>query len=200
MNRPHCDLTGQKFGRLTAIRFLSHGFWECQCECGRLTRVVSTALRKARCRSCGCLKIDELVERRHRNPIHGHAAYGRRSPTYISWEQMMARCHTPGSTSYRWYGAVGIAVCDAWWVFARFLRDMGERPAGTSLDRIDGTLGYFPGNCRWSTGREQNLNRRDRTLKLFDIDGHRLTLREVAHQLAMPRSTYTLKLRERHTW
>lgn len=84
-----------------------------------------------------------------------------RTPTHQSWRAMRDRCRRPGNASYRHYGARGIRVCDRWGAsFLSFLSDMGERPPGTTLDRIDPDGDYGPGNCRWSTAVEQGRNRR----------------------------------------
>lgn len=90
---------------------------------------------------------------------HGHNHRGRRSPTYRSWDGMKQRCLNPKATSYARYGGAGITVADRWLDFGSFLEDMGARPDGTTLDRIDSTRGYEPGNCRWATRSEQNKNR-----------------------------------------
>jgi predicted HicB family RNase H-like nuclease len=73
---------------------------------------------------------------------------------------MMTRCHNPEGWGYDEYGAKGVTVCERWHDFRNFLYDMGERPAGKSIDRIDGSRGYEPGNCRWATRSQQNANRR----------------------------------------
>lgn len=73
---------------------------------------------------------------------------------------MVARCSNPKGWSFAEYGAKGVTVCERWRRFEAFLEDMGERPKGTSIDRIDGSKGYEPGNCRWATRSQQNLNRR----------------------------------------
>lgn len=95
---------------------------------------------------------------------HGHYRNGRKSPTYVSWDSMIARCHRPTHPYYRDYGGRGIRVCDRWrglGGFARFLADVGERPPGLTLDRINVEGDYEPGNVRWATLRQQRWNRRD---------------------------------------
>lgn len=73
---------------------------------------------------------------------------------------MMARCNNPDGWGYEEYGAKGVTVCERWHDFRNFLYDMGERPQGKTIDRIDGSKGYEPGNCRWATRAQQNANRR----------------------------------------
>lgn len=71
---------------------------------------------------------------------------------------MTERCRNPTATKYHRYGGVGVTVCERWRDFRNFLADMGERPNGTTLDRIDGLKGYEPGNCRWATPEQQAWN------------------------------------------
>lgn len=91
---------------------------------------------------------------------HGHTGAGWSSPEYNSWQAMKDRCLNPKNPKFKAYGASGIAVCDRWLNdFPAFLADMGARPKGTSIDRIDGSKGYSPDNCRWATVTQQNRNR-----------------------------------------
>jgi hypothetical protein len=110
--------------------------------------------------SCGCLRR-ETTAARHGNTTHGHTAGRKPSPTFNSWASMRDRCRRPAASAYWNYGGRGIKVCDRWAEsFENFLADMGERPEGKTLDRIDPLGNYEPGNVRWSTPTEQARNRR----------------------------------------
>jgi hypothetical protein len=95
---------------------------------------------------------------------------------YWVWADMLSRCRNPQHKAFPNYGGRGIAVCERWERFANFAADMGERPAGGMLDRIDNNEGYSPTNCRWATRAEQNSNRRN--CIYLEHNGERVTLRE----------------------
>jgi hypothetical protein len=164
------DLTGQCFDRWVVLGRAENtaqrqAQWLCRCECGNERVLKSIVLRKRLSRSCGCLKLEILAKR---STKHGHSPAAKVSPTYNSWAGMVARCTNPRHTHYAYYGGRGITVCDRWLVFADFLADMGEKPNGLSIDRIDNSKGYEPGNCRWATATRQMRNKRNNRILVFN--------------------------------
>ena len=145
------DLTGTKFNFLTVLEKFdttsAGARWLCLCDCGEKTVVNSLKLRKGFTKSCGC----------HRRSIKANKTHGmaNKTKTYKTWKCMRHRCNNRNSTQYKWYGAKGITYDKAWDDFLVFLADMGERPDGKTLDRINPDLGYFKDNCRWATPKEQ---------------------------------------------
>lgn len=111
------------------------------------------------------------------NHKHGHAKKGESvSPTYKSWLKMKERCSNPKDISFRNYGGRGIGYDPSWNDFSVFLRDMGERPVGYSLDRLDVDKAYGPANCKWSSRKEQANNKR--TNVMLTVDGVTKTMTE----------------------
>lgn len=124
---------------------------------------------------------------------HGHSRKAWKSPTYKSWHAMMKRCHQTGATEYRLYGGRGINVCERWQDFRNFLADMGERPTGHSLDRIDPDGHYEPGNCRWATNLEQQNNKRNNTV--LTAGGRTMTIQDWHRETGIGSSTIRERLR-----
>jgi hypothetical protein len=129
-----------------------------------------------------------------RSKRHGHAADSNTTRTYTTWAAMLQRCENPKSHKFYRYGAVGITVCDEWHDFHTFLRDMGERPENCTIDRIDGTLGYFKENCRWATSREQQRNLKSNVWVSYE--GKQWVLSDLAKHLGL--DNMTLKYRMKH--
>ena len=122
---------------------------------------------------------------------HGHASP--QTPTYRSWASMMRRCYNPNETAYSKYGANGITVDTEWHDFATFLKDMGIRPEGTSLDRLHSTDSYGPGKCKWSTQVEQQNNRKDNTVVTFA--GKSLTLAQWQSEIGISQKLLGKRIR-----
>jgi hypothetical protein len=147
------DMSGRKVARLTILERSARrnatgsAFWRCRCDCGNEIEVSGVNIRNGQTQSCGCVHI-----------THGMTL----SPEYRIWRGMHQRCTNPNSTKYENYGGRGITVCDRWRSFENFYADMGPRPEGLTIERINNEQGYGPGNCKWATYSEQNLNRRKR--------------------------------------
>jgi hypothetical protein len=173
---PGRDISGGRFGRLLALskgENTKNGFkWHVRCDCGTEKQVLKAHLMKGNIRSCGCLQRETTAKTGKATRRHGHSrARGGPSPTYGTWRAMLQRCESPQHRTFQRYGAIGIRVCREWIEsFEAFLADMGERPSGTTIDRIDNSKGYEPSNCRWATAREQQANRSIAKLQPYEMD------------------------------
>lgn len=154
------NMVGEKFGRLTVVSFScaknGNAQWDCLCDCGNAITVSRPNLLSGNTQSCGCLNAELSSGRRK---THGHTAGiskgAHPSREYTIWASMITRCRYHVS-----YKGRGITVCKRWECFENFYKDMGDRPDGHSIDRINNDLGYSPENCRWASSMQQSRNRR----------------------------------------
>ena len=154
------------FGRLTVVGFYGirkrRKTWICLCSCGKQTIASTTALLCGVKKSCGCLAVEGIILRSKTHGLTG-------TKIYKIWEGMIDRCHNYKNKDYTNYGERGIRVCARWFSLENFLEDMGFPQNGKSLDRKDNNLGYYKGNCRWATPKEQSQNKS--SSKIWEING-----------------------------
>lgn len=157
------EITGQRFGRLTALRFEEmrgkNAYWRFSCDCGAEIVTAAANVKQGTSASCGCLRREI---KRAALVTHGHSDGQER--TYRIWHSMRVRCRTPTAANFKYYGARGIAICPEWEDYSAFLTwalANGYSPS-LSIDRIDPDGNYEPANCRWATPYEQVHNRRPR--------------------------------------
>jgi hypothetical protein len=184
------NMAGRYYGRLYVLRRSGSSRrgdakWLCLCECGAIAVTSGTKLRLGRTNSCGCQRRDTASRLFLR---HGLSA----SRTYKSWHSAMTRCTCRRNPAWKNYGGRGISVCERWSSFENFLSDMGLRPEGTSLDRIDVNGNYEPGNCRWATRNTQANN--TRANRHIEHEGRRQTMSMWAREIGIPVSTLHLRL------
>lgn len=167
------DLGGRRFGKLVAIEISGLDkwkqiHWSCSCDCGKKCSPLRRELIRGEVTSCGCSR--GMVSRF--KPTHGcsRKINGKPTPEYSSWLSMRSRCRN-GSKKAHLYANRGIIVCDSWEKsFDAFVNDMGSRPIGHTLDRVNVNGNYEPSNCRWATVKEQASNRRYPTQMQHEIN------------------------------
>lgn len=190
------DLVGKVYNRLTVIspKILEDGTfsgkWNCLCQCGNYTEVTTARLNNGHTQSCGCLGID-----RSREVCGTHLM--RHTTEYAVWDNMKARCFNPNNSNYPRYGGRGITVCDEWKdSFESFYADMGPKPAGCSLDRINNDGNYCKENCRWADSVTQANNKsNNRMLSAF---GKTQTMANWARDCGL--TSNCLESRLKHGW
>jgi hypothetical protein len=161
------------FGRLTVIgpapNIDGYTAWLCQCECGNQLTTITKSLRNGDTKSCGCLQKERRIIA---NKTHG-LSY---SSEYRIWAAMKKRCLNPNTKQFSDYGGRGIIICSEWInSFETFYADMGKRPEGCSLDRINNEGNYEPSNCRWATRIEQCRNKRNNHLITYENETKSMT-------------------------
>jgi len=156
-----------------------------RCACGNESVVIQSRVKNGYTRSCGCLASESKP-----NLSHG-MKYSRE---YKTWSAMRVRCLNPNHKDYPRWGGRGITICDRWSKFEAFYEDMGPRPHGTSIDRIDPNGNYEPGNCRWATALVQARNRSDLTM-VTRLNGEKVALVDYAKELGITRGAAHLRLK-----
>lgn len=183
---------GTVFGRLTIVGYSIRkpGTWLCICTCGNNHDVEGHNLRNGSVSSCGCLRKELLSVRgseRNRSQAKCRCFSDRKNPAYAPWKAMHTRCTNSNRDDWPRYGGRGISVCERWNVFDNFLADMGERPIGTSIDRIDNDGNYEPSNCRWSDSKTQRNN--SSTVRIVEYRGERMPISYLAKKVGIARKT-----------
>ena len=149
------DETGKRYGHWTVLGFVGKGKWLCRCDCGRECEVFGMNLRGHKSSQCWRCQRNLRI-------THGNSRNYSKSPTYSTWCAMLNRCYCKNTRYYKYYGAIGVKVCERWMGvkgFENFLSDMGERPDNLTIDRFPNPSGdYEPGNCRWATRKQQRHN------------------------------------------
>jgi len=181
---------GDVFGEWVTISFVGyrgnwHKVWVCRCKCGVTREVFAQSLVNGNSRSCGCETGRKNGERQRR---HGMAS----TRMYKAWAGMIDRCRNQNNTHYDRYGGRGITVCDEWNDFAVFLKDMGKRPTGMTIERVDNDGNYEPRNCVWATRKQQQNNRCAN--RIITHDGMSMTLMQWAETIGIAYSTLSNRL------
>lgn len=174
------DLTGKTFGRLLVVSRAPNSprnatRWNCICACGNKRIAVGGCLKNGTWQSCGCLRDEKLR-------THGLSKH----PLWSTWRLMNERCYKPSDQAYERYGGRGIKVCERWKnSIQSFIDDMGQKPPGSQLDRINNDGDYCPENCRWATPTTQANNRRSNSIIFYK--GRAQTIMEWSRELGMSR-------------
>lgn len=186
------DIFNQKFGRLVAIEEVGKGnrgyIYLFQCECGNKKKLSGSIVSTGKVKSCGCLKSEMTIAK---NFVHGLVHSG----AYSSWQAMKTRCNNKNQKSNARYAHIGYD--SDWEIFENFVRDMGERPIGMTLDRIDNSKGYSKSNCRWATVAQQNRNTRQNVF--ITHNGKTLCMKDWSIETGIPYPTIQDRVKRNKT-
>jgi len=181
---------GDKYGRLTIREIFKRPtgnkgrvikYVKCKCDCGGESITTITHLRDGRTQSCGCYLMERLIKHKMCS-----------TPEYYTWANMKDRCLNNKNKRWNRYGGRGITVCGRWLNFKNFYEDMGEKPAGKTLDRINNNDGYYKNNCKWSTPSEQQNNLISNVY--IEFNGVKKTVSEWSDSLKIKRETINARL------
>ena len=178
------DILGERFGRLVVMSLAyikGATYWNCICDCGNTVIVRRNGLTTGNTQSCGCLLHEAIT-------THGQHS----SDHYKVWSDMIRRCENSNTVCYKDYGGRGIKVCERWHDIKKFIEDMGPRPKGYEIDRIDNDGDYCKENCRWASRTEQNRNTRRNRLVTYKGKTQCLSVWE--EELGMNRGTLQQRL------
>ena len=151
------DINGLRFGRICVIKHIginkNRSIWLCKCDCGSFIEIIGKNLLSGNTKSCGCLKSEITIKRNTKHSLYG-------TVEHRAWNHMKNRCYNINNKKYPYYGGSGITVCKEWREsFLSFFNDMGLRPFGMTLDRINPYGNYEPNNCRWADHKTQANNK-----------------------------------------
>jgi hypothetical protein len=178
---------GARFGRLVCLGPTEDsGRWKFQCDCGSPVKETwHNPVRRGIVQSCGCLWKETVPGNNKRHDKTG-------SRIYRLWSMMLDRCQNPRNRAYPRYGGRGIYVCESWKVFDNFYADMGDRPDGLSLNRIDNDGPYAPWNCEWATNTTQGRNRTNN--RLLTLNGKTQPMSSWAEELGINKATLNTRI------
>ena len=188
-----CDITGQKFNKLTVIKRLENSKWNetqwlCRCDCGNKVILTYGKIAYGHTKSCGCYKIEVTSKNKRKHGL-------RNTRLYRIWNSMKQRCNNPNSSAYKDYGNRGIKVCKEWGNnflnFYNWAMNNGYEDDLT-IDRINNNEGYYPNNCRWVTSSQQANNKRSNVVLALDNEVHNIS--EWCRITGLTRSTITHRL------
>ena len=190
MGKAFIDRTGERYGNLVVLEFLgkppgkTKAVWDCICDCGTKAKVTSSNLATGHTQSCGCLQVKVMEDRR---------IYAKEdTQEYVIWRGIKQRTGKCPGKNAKWYSDIHMHP-DWFDSFDTFLQDMGKRPTPNhSIERLDGTKGYVPGNCVWVTPVDQANNRS--TNRLLSFGGEELTVAQWARRTGIKQFTICARI------